>query len=86
MISVKDSLMSITPMFWRMRPVHSMPTRAGKVVRLTSQPPKWAQMLRNISWYSLPLGGAAVSPTMVYRVHQAKPPINASTTILEHWR
>lgn len=85
-ISVKDSSIFTIPAFWNTNPVDNIPTRAGKVVRLISQPPKWAHILSSISWKSWPSGGAAVPPTIAYRVHQANPPMRPSVIILEHWR
>nr|CAI5842092.1 unnamed protein product [Callosobruchus analis] len=60
-------------------PVKSMPMRAGSVVRLISQPPKWAAMLSTISWKRWPLGGAAVSPTIAYTTHHVSTPIRPKT-------
>lgn len=61
------------PIFWRMIPVRSIPTRAGSVVREMSHPPKCAAMQRAASPKRGP-PGAASSPIIEYTMpHRSRP-------------
>lgn len=86
LICLNDSSTLITCKFWNMTPTKNIPTKAGIVVNPTSHPPRCADTPSKINWYNFPEGGAAVSPTKLYRVIHVSMPIKHKPNIREHVR